>query len=214
MTLQKSYANEERRRPPRPAQSAGHRSPDEATGLDFDPAPASIRVNAVSGGRLTGEGRRMDTLRLTVQISGRTSPGGRRPAGGRGSGGSQPPCWRGSGETSSPPGLPLPYAPPRRTWPPSAAPAGGPFVVIEQPFEVTVPFFHCGKAAGHEHFHPTTKTNCGRWWKRIPPTGWRYAASARRGHEQAGAEWMAGRYQKNWEEILAFYYPGMTPDAL
>ena len=43
------------------------------------------------------------------------------------------------------------------------------------------------------------KTNCGRWWKPIPPTGWK-----------PGAEWMAGRYQKTYQEILSFYYPGMS----
>ena len=29
------------------------------------------------------------------------------------------------------------------------------------------------------------------------------------GMSQRGAEWMAGRYGKTYEEILAFYYPGM-----
>ena len=30
------------------------------------------------------------------------------------------------------------------------------------------------------------------------------------GMSQRGAEWMAGRYQKTYQEILAFYYPGMS----
>ena len=30
------------------------------------------------------------------------------------------------------------------------------------------------------------------------------------GMSQRGAQWMAGHYGKGWQEILAFYYPGMT----
>ena len=30
------------------------------------------------------------------------------------------------------------------------------------------------------------------------------------GMSQRGAQWMAGHYNKNWQEILAFYYPGLS----
>ena len=116
VTLQKSYANEERDVAP-----YGLRNllatvlRDELTGLDFDPAPASIRVNAVSGVELTGEGRRMETLRLTVQISGRTRQEVAAPL----VDADQEEVsllLEGSGETSSPPGLPAPTPSPRRTF--------------------------------------------------------------------------------------------------
>ena len=30
------------------------------------------------------------------------------------------------------------------------------------------------------------------------------------GMSQRGAQWMAGHYGKNWQEILDFYYPGLS----
>lgn len=208
VTLQKSYANEERDVAP-----YGLRNllatvlRDELTGLDFDPAPASIRVNAVSGVELTGEGRRMDTLRLTVQISGRTRQEVAAPL----VGADQEEVsllLEGSGETSSPPGLPAPTPSPAA---PSAAPVYGPFVVIEQPFEVTVPVF----PTAEKLLAMNISTNYENESWTLVETDTAYRLEVRRfghvvGMSQRGAEWMAGRYQKNWEEILAFYYPGMT----
>lgn len=208
VTLQKSYANEERDVAP-----YGLRNllatvlRDELTGLDFDPAPASIRVNAVSGVELTGEGRRMDTLRLTVQISGRTRQEVAAPL----VDADQEEVsllLEGSGETSSPPGLPAPTPSPAA---PSAAPVYGPFVVIEQPFEVTVPVF----PTAEKLLAMNISTNYENELWTLVETDTAYRLEVRRfghgvGMSQRGAEWMAGRYQKNWEEILAFYYPGMT----
>ena len=208
VTLQKSYANEERDVAPyglRHLLATVLR--DELTGLDFDPAPASIRVNAVSGVELTGEGRRMDTLRLTVQISGRTRQEVAAPL----VDADQEEVsllLEGSGETSSPPGLPAPTPSPAA---PSAAPVYGPFVVIEQPFEVTVPVF----PTAEKLLAMNISTNYENELWTLVETDTAYRLEVRRfghgvGMSQRGAEWMAGRYQKNWEEILAFYYPGMT----
>lgn len=212
VTLQKSYANEERDVAP-----YGLRNllatvlRDELTGLDFDPAPASIRVNAVSGVELTGEGRRMDTLRLTVQISGRTRQEVAAPL----VDADQEEVsllLEGSGETSSPPGLPAPTpSPAAPSAAPSAAPVYGPFVVIEQPFEVTVPVF----PTAEKLLAMNISTNYENELWTLVETDTAYRLEVRRfghgvGMSQRGAEWMAGRYQKNWEEILAFYYPGMT----
>lgn len=212
VTLQKSYANEERDVAP-----YGLRNllatvlRDELTGLDFDPAPASIRVNAVSSVELTGEGRRMDTLRLTVQISGRTRQEVAAPL----VDADQEEVsllLEGSGETSSPPGLPAPTpSPAAPSAAPSAAPVYGPFVVIEQPFEVTVPVF----PTAEKLLAMNISTNYENELWTLVETDTAYRLEVRRfghgvGMSQRGAEWMAGRYQKNWEEILAFYYPGMT----
>ena len=212
VALQKSYANEERDVAP-----YGLRNllatvlRDELTGLDFDPAPASIRVNAVSGVELTGEGRRMDTLRLTVQISGRTRQEVAAPL----VDADQEEVsllLEGSGETSSPPGLPAPTpSPAAPSAAPSAAPVYGPFVVIEQPFEVTVPVF----PTVEKLLAMNISTNYENELWTLVETDTAYRLEVRRfghgvGMSQRGAEWMAGRYQKNWEEILAFYYPGMT----
>lgn len=210
--LQKSYANEERDVAP-----YGLRNllatvlRDELTGPDFDPAPASIRVNAVSGVELTGEGRRMDTLRLTVQISGHTRQEVAAPL----VDADQEEVsllLEGSGETSSPPGLPAPTpSPAAPSAAHSAAPVYGPFVVIEQPFEVTVPVF----PTAEKLLAMNISTNYENELWTLVETDTAYRLEVRRfghgvGMSQRGAEWMASRYQKNWEEILAFYYPGMT----
>ena len=34
------------------------------------------------------------------------------------------------------------------------------------------------------------------------------------GMSQRGAQWMAGHYDKGWQEILAFYYPGMSVERM
>lgn len=157
-------------------------------------------MNAVSGVELTGEGRRMDTLRLTVQISGRTRQDVAAPL----VDADQEEVsllLEGSGETSSPPGLPAPTpSPAAPSAAPSAAPVYGPFVVIEQPFEVTVPVF----PTAEKLLAMNISTNYENELWTLVETDTAYRLEVRRfghgvGMSQRGAEWMAGRYQKNWE---------------
>ena len=215
VTLQKSYTNEEHDIAP-----YGLRNllatvlRDELTALGFDPAPASIRVNAVSDARLSGEGKRMDTLYLTVQISGRTRQDAAVPA----VDSDQEEVslvLDGSAETAAPtPGSspsPEVSAVPSATPSATPAPVYGPFTAIEQPFQLEIAIF----PTAEKLLAMSISSNYENELWTLVETDTAYRLEARRfghgvGMSQRGAEWMAGRYQKTYQEILAFYYPGMS----
>lgn len=215
VTLQKSYTNEEHDIAP-----YGLRNllatvlRDELTALGFDPAPASIRVNTVSDARLSGEGKRMDTLYLTVQISGRTRQDVAVPA----VDSDQEEVslvLDGSAETAAPtPGSspsPEVSAVPSATPSATPAPVYGPFTAIEQPFQLEIAIF----PTAEKLLAMSISSNYENELWTLVETDTAYRLEARRfghgvGMSQRGAEWMAGRYQKTYQEILAFYYPGMS----
>ena len=223
VTLQKSYTNEEHDIAP-----YGLRNllatvlRDELTALGFDPAPASIRVNTVSDVRLSGEGKRMDTLYLTVQISGRTRQDAAVPA----VDSDQEEVslvLEGSAETAvpTPASFPSPEvsaahsdaSSPTPSAAPSATPAPvyGPFTAIEQPFQLEIAIFPMAEKL----LAMSISSNYENELWTLVETDTAYRLEARRfghgvGMSQRGAEWMAGRYQKTYQEILAFYYPGMS----
>lgn len=215
VTLQKSYTNEEHDIAP-----YGLRNllatvlRDELTALGFDPAPASIRVNTVSDARLSGEGKRMDTLYLTVQISGRTRQDAAVPA----VDSDQEEVslvLDGSAETAAPtPGSspsPEVSAVPSATPSATPAPVYGPFTVIEQPFQLEIAIF----PTAEKLLAMSISSNYENELWTLVETDTAYRLEARRfghgvGMSQRGAEWMAGRYQKTYQEILSFYYPGMS----
>ena len=215
VTLQKSYTNEEHNIAP-----YGLRNllatvlRDELTALGFDPAPASIRVNTVSDARLSGEGKRMDTLYLTVQISGRTRQDAAVPA----VDSDQEEVslvLDGSAETAAPtPGSspsPEVFAVPSATPSATPAPVYGPFTAIEQPFQLEIAIF----PTAEKLLAMSISSNYENELWTLVETDTAYRLEARRfghgvGMSQRGAEWMAGRYQKTYQEILAFYYPGMS----
>ena len=215
VTLQKSYTNEEHDIAP-----YGLRNllatvlRDELTALGFDPAPASIRVNTVSDVRLSGEGKRMDTLYLTVQISGRTRQDAAVPA----VDSDQEEVslvLDGSAETAAPTpaSSPSPEVSAVPSVTPSATPAPvyGPFTAIEQPFQLEIAIF----PTAEKLLAMSISSNYENELWTLAETDTAYRLEARRfghgvGMSQRGAEWMAGRYQKTYQEILAFYYPGMS----
>lgn len=223
VTLQKSYTNEEHDIAP-----YGLRNllatvlRDELTALGFDPAPASIRVNTVSDVRLSGEGKRMDTLYLTVQISGRTRQDAAVPAvdsdqeevslvlDGSAETAAPTPASFPSPEVSaahSDASSPTPSAAPSAT----SAPVYGPFTAIEQPFQLEIAIF----PTAEKLLAMSISSNYENELWTLVETDTAYRLEARRfghgvGMSQRGAEWMAGRYQKTYQEILAFYYPGMS----
>lgn len=222
VTLQKSYTNEEHDIAP-----YGLRNllatvlRDELTALGFDPAPASIRVNTVSDARLSGEGKRMDTLYLTVQISGRTRQDAAVPA----VDSDQEEVslvLDGSAETAAPtPGSspspdvsdahsdassPTPSAAPSAT----PAPVYGPFTAIEQPFQLEIAIFPMAEKL----LAMSISSNYENELWTLVETDTAYRLEARRfghgvGMSQRGAEQMARQYGMTYEQILAFYYPGM-----
>ena len=215
VTLQKSYTNEEHDIAP-----YGLRNllatvlRDELTALGFDPAPASIRVNTVSDARLSGEGKRMDTLYLTVQISGRTRQDAAVPA----VDSDQEEVslvLDGSAETAAPtPGSspsPEVSAVPSATPSATPAPVYGPFTAIEQSFQLEIAIF----PTAEKLLAMSISSNYENELWTLVETDTAYRLEARRfghgvGMSQRGAEWMAGRYQKTYQEILDFYYPGMS----
>ena len=221
ITLQKSYTNEEHDIAP-----YGLRNllatvlREELTALGLDPAPASIRVHTISDVSLSGEGKRMDTLHLTVQISGRTRQDAPSPA----TDADQEEVeliLAGSGETTSPLVAPSPTPSSEVTIEPSTAPSAapsatpapvyGPFTVIEQPFTLDIPVF----PTAEKLLAMSISSNYENELWTMVETDTAYRLEARRfghgvGMSQRGAEWMAGRYQKTYQEILAFYYPGMS----
>ena len=221
ITLQKSYTNEEHDIAP-----YGLRNllatvlREELTALGLDPAPASIRVHTISDVSLSGEGKRMDTLHLTVQISGRTRQDAPSPA----TDADQEEVeliLAGSGETASPLVAPSPTPSSEVTIEPSTAPSAapsatpapvyGPFTVIEQPFTLDIPVF----PTAEKLLAMSISSNYENELWTMVETDTAYRLEARRfghgvGMSQRGAEWMAGRYQKTYQEILAFYYPGMS----
>ena len=215
VTLQKSYTNEEHDIAP-----YGLRNllatvlRDELTALGFDPAPASIRVNTVNDARLSGEGKRMDTLYLTVQISGRTRQDAAVPA----VDSDQEEVslvLDGSAETAAPtPGSspsPEVSAVPSATPSATPAPVYGPFTAIEQPFQLEIAIFPMAEKL----LAMSISSNYENELWTLVETDTAYRLEARRfghgvGMSQRGAEWMAGRYQKTYQEILSFYYPGMS----
>ena len=193
---------------------------EELTALGLDPAPASIRVHTISDVSLSGEGKRMDTLHLTVQISGRTRQDAPSPA----TDADQEEVeliLAGSGETTSPLVAPSPTPSSEVTIEPSTAPSAapsatpapvyGPFTVIEQPFTLDIPVF----PTAEKLLAMSISSNYENELWTMVETDTAYRLEARRfghgvGMSQRGAEWMAGRYQKTYQEILAFYYPGMS----
>ena len=222
VTFQKSYTNAEHDVAP-----YGLRNllatvlREELLALGLDPTPASVRVNAVSDVALSGEGKRMDTLHLTVQLSGRT----RQEAASPSEDADQEEVsliLAGSGETASPSALPsptpssdapsaTPSAAPSSTPSATSAPVYGPFVTIEQPFELDVPIF----PTAEKLLAMSISSNYENELWTLVETDTAYRLEARRfghgvGMSQRGAEWMAGRYQKTYQEILSFYYPGMS----
>ena len=215
VTLQKSYTNEEHDIAP-----YGLRNllatvlRDELTALGFDPAPASIRVNTVSDVRLSGEGKRMDTLYLTVQISGRTRQDAAVPAVDSDQeevslvlDGSAETAAPTPGSSPSPEVSAVPLATPSAT----PAPVYGPFTAIEQPFQLEIAIF----PTAEKLLAMSISSNYENELWTLVETDTAYRLEARRfghgvGMSQRGAEWMAGRYQKTYQEILAFYYPGMS----
>ena len=214
VTLQKSYTNEEHDIAP-----YGLRNllatvlRDELTALGFDPAPASIRVNTVSDARLSGEGKRMDTLYLTVQISGRTRQDAAVPA----VDSDQEEVslvLDGSAETAAPtPGSspsPEVSAVPSATPSATPAPVYGPFTAIEQPFQLEIAIF----PTAEKLLAMSISSNYENELWTLVETDTAYRLEARRfghgvGMSQYGANELA-RQGKPWREILQWYYTGVT----
>ena len=173
---------------------------EELQALGYDPAPESIRVHQVSGVALdtpSAKGSQLMTqLSMTVTISGRTR--------------TDVPVVVDDEEVflfeTPDPATLAPSITPVQT----PVPVYGAFTLIPQPFSLRLPIF--GTVENAFALNISGNFDNEIWTMVEDESG--YELQARRyghgvGMSQRGAEWMAGQYGKRYEDILAFYYPGM-----
>ncbi|MEG2253169.1 MAG: SH3 domain-containing protein, partial [Clostridia bacterium] len=84
------------------------------------------------------------------------------------------------------------------------------FTPIEESFTLNLPIFPTAEKA----FGMDISSNYDNELWVVAESDDAYTVQARRfghgvGMSQRGAEWMAARYEKTYQEILSFYYPGM-----
>lgn len=189
---------------------------DQLTALGYDPAPESVRVDGVSAVSVSGaaseDNKFMTRLTLTVSISGRTRKNAPAPVVDLNA--EEVSLFEVVEETPSPtPTVQATGFVPVVTVTPSPTPAPvyAPFTPIEEPFTLELDIF------------PTAEQTLGlditahydnELWS-VRETDGAYIIEARRyghgvGMSQRGAQWMAAEYGKTYQEIIAFYYPGLT----
>lgn len=213
--LQKSYAEDETA-PYALRKLLAQQLSEELAALGYDPAPESVRVDEVlnvSVDTPVAEGnKRMTMFHLTVRISGRTRSDIAQPA--------EDPSPEEVSlflvEEGTPSPTPTPvstsFTPVVTVTPsPTPAPVYGPFTSIEDTFTLDLEIFPTAESA----LGLDISSNYDNELWSVSETKDAFAVEARRyghgvGMSQRGAQWMALMYQKSYQEILAFYYPGMT----
>ncbi|MEG1891434.1 MAG: SpoIID/LytB domain-containing protein [Clostridia bacterium] len=186
----------------------------------FDAAPESVRVDEVSALKLdTPKGEKgsklLTQLHLTVRVSGRTRTDVVPAIADLDT--EEVSLFAMPEETAVPTSTPSP-APtaadaeptPAPTPVPTPAPAYGAFTPIEESFTLNLPIFPTAEKA----FGMDISSNYDNELWVVAESDDAYTVQARRfghgvGMSQRGAEWMAARYEKTYQEILSFYYPGM-----
>ena len=189
---------------------------DQLTALGYDPAPESVRVDGVSAVSVSGaaseDNKFMTRLTLTVSISGRTRKNAPAPVVDLNA--EEVSLFEVVEETPSPaPTVQATGFVPVVTVTPSPTPAPvyGPFAPIEEPFTLELDIFPTAEQAlGLD----ITAHYDNELWS-VRETDGAYIIEARRyghgvGMSQRGAQWMAAEYGKTYQEIIAFYYPGLT----
>ena len=189
---------------------------DQLTALGYDPAPESVRVEGVSAVSVSGaaseDNKYMTRLTLTVSISGRTRKNAPAPVVDLNA--EEVSLFEVVDETPSPtPTVQTTGFMPVVTVTPSPTPIPvyGPFTPIEEPFTLELDIFPTAEQAlGLD----ITAHYDNELWS-VRETDDAYIVEARRfghgvGMSQRGAQWMAAEYGKTYQEIIAFYYPGLT----
>lgn len=189
---------------------------DQLTALGYDPAPESVRVDRVSAVSVSGaaseDNKYMTRLTLTVSISGRTRKNAPAPVVDLNA--EEVSLFEVVDETPSPtPTVQTTGFMPVVTVTPSPTPTPvyGPFTPIEEPFTLELDIFPTAEQAlGLD----ITAHYDNELWS-VRETDDAYIVEARRfghgvGMSQRGAQWMAAEYGKTYQEIIAFYYPGLT----
>ena len=189
---------------------------DQLTALGYDPAPESVRVDGVSAVSVSGaaseDNKYMTRLTLTVSVSGRTRKNAPAPVVDLNA--EEVSLFEVVDETPSPtPTVQTTGFMPVVTVTPSPTPTPvyGPFTPIEEPFTLELDIFPTAEQAlGLD----ITAHYDNELWS-VRETDDAYIVEARRfghgvGMSQRGAQWMAAEYGKTYQEIIAFYYPGLT----
>lgn len=190
---------------------------DQLKELGYDPAPESVRVDAVTDVRVDGaespENKRVTKLHFAVSISGRSRRDAPQPV-------TDPDTEEVSlfavvDTTPAPVVTPQPlengFQPIVTVTPsPTPAPIYGPFTPIETPYDIELDIFPVAeRALGLDissHYD-------NELWS-VRETDGEYVVEARRfghgvGMSQRGAQWMAAQHGKTYQQIIAFYYPGL-----
>ena len=188
----------------------------QLTALGFDAAPESVQVRTVGDVTLTLADKTKTagipvTLHMKVAVNGRTradsqpaaTPDAPAPTV------SISPSLTPSvsmGPDADPTIAPTPAPTPTAT----PVPVYGPFTEIKEVFSLDIPVFPTAESALGMNISGHTDNEI---WNLLE-TDAAYTLEARRfghglGMSQRGAEWMARAYGKTYQEILAFYYPGL-----
>ena len=190
---------------------------DQLTALGYDPAPESVRVDGVSAVSVSGaaseDNKYMTRLTLTVSISGRTRKNAPVPVVDLNA--EEVSLFEVVEETPSPTPTAVQttgFVPVVTVTPsPTPTPVYGPFTPIEEPFTLEMDIFPTAeKALGLD----ITAHYDNELWS-VRETEDAFIIEARRyghgvGMSQRGAQWMAAEHGKTYQEIIAFYYPGLT----
>lgn len=188
----------------------------QLTSLGYDPAPESVRVDGVSAVSVSGaaseDNKYMTRLTLTVSISGRTRKNAPAPVIDLNA--EEVSLFEVVEETPSPtPTVQTTGFMPVVTVTPSPTPTPvyGPFTPIDESFTLELDIFPTvERALGLD----ITAHYDNELWS-VRETEAAYVIEARRfghgvGMSQRGAQWMAAEHGKTYQEIIAFYYPGLT----
>lgn len=213
ITLQKSY-DEEETAPYALRKLLAQQLSDELASRGYDPAPESVRVDevlSVSADTPVAEGnKRMTMLHLTVHISGRTRSEAPQPVEDPSPG--EVSLFLVDEETPMPTISDGSFAPVVTVTPtPTPAPVYGAFTPIEETYTLDIEIFPTAESA----LGLDISGNYDNELWNVSETKDAFIVEARRyghgvGMSQRGAQWMALMYQKSYQEILAFYYPGLT----
>lgn len=197
---------------------------DELTAKGYDPAPESLRVDAVTAlsvdtPAVAKPSRLMTKLNITFQYSGRTRTEGVAPAEKKVDEDDQEVSLFGTlipAATPTPTPTPTPAdavegPTPEPTPVPTPEPVYGEFEKVKEPVTLTLDIFPEVKSALALGMNGSSNNEM----LTVVEKEDRFQVESRRyghgvGMSQRGAEWMAAKYEKSYVDILGFYYPGMT----
>lgn len=200
---------------------------DKLTAMGYDPAPESIMVHEVSDVSLDGplsadNAKLLGELHMTVKISGRTRTEGASISADMGESAEdtdteEVSLFGDAAPIQTPAPTPVPSAvldvelTPAPTPSPTPVPIYGAFTQIPESISLDIAIFPEAENALGMNISGNYDNEL--WTLRETET--EYVLEARRyghgvGMSQRGAEWMASAYQMTYQQILHFYYPGMS----